>query len=263
MRAVLLTRSREHGVLRLRSCVLVLLVFLFFDCLANAQSAPSGTQGFEQKQTPSMGIAIAHGHPQVAPPKAAASSQNQKTAASSPAWSSLTQPQQAILKPLLTSWDTLTEGQKRKWLAVTKNYPSMNADEQAKLQSRMNEWANLTTQQRTQARLNYVQAKALTPSERQAKWRAYQELSEDEKRKLAAKATVSVKGAAPAVKPAASQHLTVVPTSQQSVKPGQKIAVGTHNVDQKTLLPKQTPSATLTTSVQAPDSAASTAPTPN
>ncbi len=169
----------------------------------------------------------------VAPSRASAS----KPAAMRPLWLDLTPAQQLALKPLGASWNELSEGRKRKWLALSKNYPSMSSAEQAKLQERMNEWVTLSAQQRTQARLNYAQAKAISPAEKQEKWQAYQALSPEEKHRLALKVPASPKGAAPAVKPDPSAQLTVVPTSPKSAKPGQKIAAATHKIDEKTLLP--------------------------
>ena len=60
--------------------------------------------------------------------------------------------QQQTLKPLASSWVTLTEAHKRKWLAVSKNYPSLPPEGQATMHSRMSEWAALSPQQRTEAR---------------------------------------------------------------------------------------------------------------
>jgi hypothetical protein len=155
-----------------------------------------------------------------------------------PLWSELTPAQQLALTPLFATWNTLSEPHKRKWLAVSKNYSQLPGTEQVKLQSRMSEWATLSAQQRAQARINFAQTKTISPIEKQAKWQAYQALSPEEKSKLAVKAAVPPKGAAPAVKPSASQQLTVVPTSHQSVRPGQKISTVENRIDQKTLLPR-------------------------
>ena len=179
-------------------------------------------------------------------------------APSRPLWVELTIAQQLALKPLSANWNDLSEGRKRKWLALSRNYPNMPSAEQAKLQERMSEWVTLSAQQRTQARLNYAQAKAISPTEKQKKWQAYQALSPEEKHKLAIKVPPTTKGAAPAVKPDSLAHFTVIPTSPKSAKPGQKIATATHKIDQKTLLPH--PEKLLPAS--APASAAAPAPVP-
>jgi hypothetical protein len=188
----------------------------------------------------------------VSPSRAAAL----KSDATRPLWVELTSAQQLALKPLSASWNALSEGRKRKWLALSKNYPNMSSAEKVKLQERMSEWVTLSAQQRNQARLNYAQSKAISPTEKQEKWQAYQALSPEEKHKLAVKVPPPPKGAAPAVKPDSSANFTVVPTSPKSVKPGQKIATATHKIDQKTLLPH--PEKALTAS--APASAAAPAP---
>ena len=171
---------------------------------------------------------------QTAKPAGAASAPAKHIAApalSRPAWTELSPAQQEILKPLASRWTSLSEGHKRKWLQMTKSYPSLSAEEQAKMQGRMKEWVALSPQQRTQARLNFAKtkelSKELTPEEKQAKWQAYQSLSDEEKRKLAAKAPPKPLGAAPAAKPVAPQKLATVPSSadRQKVKPAPKIAV--------------------------------------
>ena len=134
--------------------------------------------------------------------------------------------QQQTLKPLASSWVTLTEAHKRKWLAVSKNYPSLPPEGQATMHSRMNEWVALSPEQRAEARLNFGKtkelSKQLTAEEKKAKWETYQALSVEEKQKLAAKASPRPIGAAPAVKPVASQKLTTLPA--RSVKPEAGIA---------------------------------------
>ncbi len=173
---------------------------------------------------------------------------------SRPQWTELTPAQQLALQPLHSHWGGLSEAQKRKWLVLSKNYPSMPGAEQAKLQGRMTEWVTLSSQQRTQARLNYAQAKTISPAEKQEKWQAYQALSPEEKNKLASKQPAQ-KGAASVVKPDAAEKLTLVPTSPRSAKPGQKIAAATHKVDQKTLLPRTERPLTASAAASAPQSA--------
>ena len=56
---------------------------------------------------------------------------------SSPTWAELTPPQQQALEPLAGTWRTLSEAHKRKWLALSQNYPTMPAGERARLHSRM------------------------------------------------------------------------------------------------------------------------------
>jgi hypothetical protein len=151
-------------------------------------------------------------------------------AVAGPGWTELSPVQQEILKPLATSWNALSQGHKRKWLQMAKSYPSLSVEEQMKMQGRMKEWVALSPQQRAQARLNFAKtkelSKELTAEEKKAKWEAYQALSAEEKRKLAAKAPPKPVGAAAAAKPVAPQKLATVPSraDKPKGKPASKIA---------------------------------------
>lgn len=164
-----------------------------------------------------------------------------------PEWQDLNATQQKALKPLALHWSSMSEGHKRKWLAMSQNFAALPLPEQALMHERMNEWATLSAQERSQARLNYAGVKALPSEERLAKWQAYQALSAEEKQHLAATAPAKLLGAAAAVKPVAPQRLTVTPTP---VKSGDgsampirtpKIAAAPNQVDHKTLLPQHVP----------------------
>lgn len=150
---------------------------------------------------------------------------------SGPGWTELSAAERDILKPLAPGWNSLSQGHKRKWLQMAKSYPSLSVEEQVTMQGRMKEWVALSQQQRAQARLNFAKtkelSKELTTEEKKAKWQAYQSLSEEEKRKLAAKAPTKTAGAAPTVKPVAPQKLAIVPSraDKQKDNPASKIAV--------------------------------------
>lgn len=133
-------------------------------------------------------------------------------------WRSLSPAQKEALRPLAGKWHELPEDRKRKWIEISRNYHSLSPVEQAKLHSRMTEWVSLSQQQRTQARLNYVEAQKLPADEKAAQWQAYQELSTEEKRRLAARAPVKSTGAA-VPKPAAAEKLTPVPVTRRTPKP--------------------------------------------
>ncbi|MBC7611255.1 MAG: DUF3106 domain-containing protein [Polaromonas sp.] len=156
-----------------------------------------------------------------APAKLQAPAPVTKVLVSRPAWAELTLMQQQTLKPLATNWNALSEAQKRKWLEVSKNYPSLPREDQATMHSRMNEWVALSPQQRAEARLNFAKTKELsrqlTPEEKKAKWQTYQSLSPEEKQKLAANSTTRPVGAALAVKPVAPQKLAAI--APHGVKP--------------------------------------------
>ena len=136
--------------------------------------------------------------------------------ASGPGWETLTTPQKLALYPLAERWAVLSESQKRRWLALSQTFAALPAEEQDKLHNRMTEWANLSGRQRSQARLNYADAQRLDPSEKRAQWEAYQALSEEEKRLLAADAPAKPAGAATALRPVAPQKLAKVPAATQA-----------------------------------------------
>ena len=141
-----------------------------------------------------------------------------KTSQSAPTWQSLTSPQQQALRPLAGKWHELGADRKRKWLEISKNFHTLTASEQIKMHSRMSEWVALSQQERTQARLNFAATKKLPAEEKAAQWQAYQELSAEEKKKLAAKAAAKPAGVA-IVKPAvAAEKLTKVPVTRHTPK---------------------------------------------
>jgi len=154
-----------------------------------------------------------------------------------PLWSELTPAQQQALAPLAGSWNTVSETQKRKWLALSQNFPSMSGAEQAKLHSRMTDWVALSPQQRTQARLNFGETQQLAPSDKKAKWEAYQALSPEEKRKLAAKAP-KAPAAAAAVKPSPEKLAGASKAKHKPQDKSARIAAAPNQVDHNTLLPQ-------------------------
>ena len=142
-------------------------------------------------------------------------------AATKPDWSELTPAQQAALGPLAPAWAGISEAQKRKWIALSQNYPSLSPAERETLHGRMTEWAALSPAQRNQARINFTQTKNLSNDEKKAQWEAYQALSPDQKKRLAAGAQPQAAGAALAVTPIAPNKLAAVPvTRSEASSPG-------------------------------------------
>jgi Protein of unknown function (DUF3106) len=124
------------------------------------------------------------------------------TKAPSETWDKLTPAQQTALKPLATNWTNLSDGHKRKWIAVSANFAQFSSEDKTKLHSRMTDWANLSAKQREEARINFAQTKKLTASDKQAKWESYKALPPETKLALA-NINVAPKptGAATAAKP--------------------------------------------------------------
>lgn len=178
------------------------------------------------------GPAVAH----PGPSKGQATRVAQAPAQTRPAWSELGAEQRAALQPLAGTWATLSEAQKRKWLALSRNYGRMAPQEQAKLHSRMNEWVALSPQQRAQARLNFGETQGVSADDKKAKWEAYQALSPEEKRRLAARANARTPPTAAAVKPVPAQKLANVPRNERGAKPP-SIASGLNGEPQPLTVP--------------------------
>jgi hypothetical protein len=158
-----------------------------------------------------------------------------------PIWRELSPSQHQALNPLASTWDTLNEAQKRKWLALSANYPKMPPTEQQKLHSRMAEWVALSPQQRDGARLNFGETQKIAPDAKKAKWEAYQALPPEEKHKLAASAAKPPTTAA-AVKPVPPEKLATVPKPQpKPTSKAPRIAAAPDQVNHNTLLPQQPP----------------------
>jgi hypothetical protein len=105
-----------------------------------------------------------------------------------PTWNELTPSQKQILGPLAPEWDTMDARRKQKWLDISARMATRSPEEQARLQERMREWVKLTPEERRLARENYARAGHLERSHRSAKWEQYQQLPEEEKRRLAEEA---------------------------------------------------------------------------
>ncbi|WP_026201095.1 DUF3106 domain-containing protein [Cupriavidus sp. UYPR2.512] len=103
-----------------------------------------------------------------------------------PAWADLSPVNQRILAPLQPLWDSLPELNRHKWLRIAERYPKFSPAEQARLQARMAEWIKMTPQQRRLARENYQITRSLPAEKKAEAWDKYQQLPEEQKKKLAA-----------------------------------------------------------------------------
>jgi hypothetical protein len=101
------------------------------------------------------------------------------------AWASLSPTQQQALEPLAVEWPKMSDLQKEKWLVIGKKYAQMKPEEQQRLHERMRDWVKLTPAQRSAARTNYARAKKLDTEEKNEQWNKYQQLSAEQKKKLA------------------------------------------------------------------------------
>ncbi|WP_028205694.1 DUF3106 domain-containing protein [Paraburkholderia nodosa] len=102
------------------------------------------------------------------------------------AWAHLNDAQHAALAPFAVEWDRFSDERKRKWLKIAARYPKMSPEAQKRLHERMAEWVGMTPEQRRVARENYQVSKELPAQARQRAWKAYQQLPEEQKERLAA-----------------------------------------------------------------------------
>jgi hypothetical protein len=127
----------------------------------------------------------------IGPVNQVAAQTKQPTAASVPKhsgnWDDLSAVQQKILAPLEEDWSYLSKERRQKWIQVANLYPKMKRADQERLQSRMNEWAKLSQKDRRIARDNYLSSLRFPAEEKASAWQAYQQLSPEDKKKLAAK----------------------------------------------------------------------------
>lgn len=101
-------------------------------------------------------------------------------------WARLTNAERVALAPFATEWDTFSDERKRKWIKIASRYSKLTPEQQKGLQERMTEWVRLTPDQRRVARENYQVSKELSREAREKAWKAYQQLTPEQKERLAA-----------------------------------------------------------------------------
>ncbi|QYF92363.1 DUF3106 domain-containing protein [Massilia sp. PAMC28688] len=105
-----------------------------------------------------------------------------------PLWKELDRTQQVALEPLHKEWDAMDGLRKQKWLDIASRFSTMKPDEQQRVHERMRAWIRLTPEERRVVRENYTNTKKLDKSAKSVQWEQYQQLPEEEKRRLAAEA---------------------------------------------------------------------------
>jgi hypothetical protein len=123
-----------------------------------------------------------------APVAAVTGGKNAANAPEKTLWKDLSPAQQQALEPLAGEWDRMEPVRKQKWLGIARRYAHMKADEQARVQERMREWVRMTPEERRQVRQNYARAQKLNPAQKSVSWEEYRQLSDEQKKQLAAKA---------------------------------------------------------------------------
>ena len=140
-----------------------------------------------------------------------------QNSAAGPKWSDLTPERQQVLTPLAAEWNGLEATRKSKWLTIADKFPHMPPERQARLQERMQSWAKLTPAQRRVARENYARATRVDPEQKSQKWEQYQQLPEEKKQELAAKA--QSRKSVTTLPPANQANAKTVPPIQSASKP--------------------------------------------
>jgi hypothetical protein len=128
-----------------------------------------------------------------------------------PLWRSLSPAQQVALQPLQAEWDQMDGVRKQKWLQLANRFAGMKPEEQERVHERMREWAKLTPEQRELARETYTRTRKIAPEQKNATWESYQQLPEEQKKKLAASATARK---TPRVVPSQANGKVVAPLGQ-------------------------------------------------
>ncbi len=105
-------------------------------------------------------------------------------------WDKLSADQKAALAPLAGEWDSMDSLRQKKWLGIADKYAVMKPEEQKRVQERVAAWVKLTPEQRMMARENFTNTAKKTPEQKSAQWQQYQQLSAEEKQKLATEAKV-------------------------------------------------------------------------
>ncbi len=158
-------------------------------------------------------------------------------------WAELSERQQAALSPLKKLWPDINQAQKRKWLAVSRNYHDLPDEEQLKMHARMRDWVRLDARERAQARLEYARAQTLSLDERRQRWEAYLALTEDERQQLAKHPPRQPKGAAIALRPVPSAKIAP-PVNRPEPHQGtgfSLLRIDTERIHPVTLLPTKGP----------------------
>jgi hypothetical protein len=90
-----------------------------------------------------------------------------------PSWRRLSSAQRQALAPLEQVWPTLSEGARRRWLVIASNFPAKSRATQDRMHARMAQWSKLSSSQRAEARLRYLQTAKLDAQTKRQRWEAY------------------------------------------------------------------------------------------
>lgn len=105
-----------------------------------------------------------------------------------PRWSDLTPTERESLRPLQNEWATLDSRNKEMWLGVVSRFPKLSPEGQDRIRQRMAAWAVMAPHQRSEARMNFEEARQTPAQDRRKRWEAYEALTPERRQELAERA---------------------------------------------------------------------------
>lgn len=160
--------SQKRGLAVFFGCVIALVV-AYAATYPRFHPQPAAVAAASAPVIASAAIALSSGEFPPLPPSSPLS------------WGRLTPQQHVALAPFASQWDSFSDERKRKWLKIAARFPRMSPEAQKRLQERMTEWVRMTPEQRRVARENYLVSKDLSAQAREKAWKAYQQLSPEQK----------------------------------------------------------------------------------
>lgn len=147
------------------------------------------------------------------------------------AWDHLAPDQRQVLLPLRDVWPTLDAAQQERWQLLAARLRDKSAADQRRMSARIRAWASLTPGRRAQARLDFLQGATRYGSKRRIeRWAAYQQLSPDQRHRVASAGMLS--SVSPAtVHPAVGATTMLMPQVFPLLNLGQVAQVGTDSRD--------------------------------
>ena len=91
-------------------------------------------------------------------------------------WTRLSAMQRDALSPLEQVWPTLNQTVRSRWLVIASSYGSKSRETQDRMHARMAQWSKLSSAQRAEARLRYLQAAKLDGRTKRERWQAYNKM---------------------------------------------------------------------------------------
>lgn len=173
MRLFVSTLKKTNSITRISvNTTLLVLALIALICANNARAQIAAASNPSASSTP-------------APIQPTSSQSNAKLN-----WNGLSAEQKSALAPLAGEWDKMDDLRKKKWLGVASKYAQMKPEEKMRVQERVQAWMKMTPEQRMAVRENFSSTSKKSAEQKSAQWQRYQQLSEEEKQKLAKEAKV-------------------------------------------------------------------------